>query len=179
MAFYPSLLYLKEFRCVTDTDESYDDSPYFLVFIGNRSQENFTDVVRLRLSEWDNNAHDGKLFTPNLWAHNHVDSNTVVVVALVEEDFDPDFSDNVSILLKSIMKIYWESYKDWNLTTAQRASLMVTHFSATIKGMLANDEFIQARHLSINTSEGDLPLLNFYGEGGHYRVRFKMVNTQA
>jgi hypothetical protein len=45
--------------------------------------------------------------------------------------------------------------------------------------MLSNDEFIQARHLPIDTPEGDLPLLNFYGDGGHYRVRFKMVSTLA
>ncbi len=179
MAYYPSLLYLKEFRCVVETDEGGNDSPYFLVFVGNRSQENHTDVVRLRMPAWDGEAYSGKLFSPNLWAHNHVDGNTAVVVALLEEDWDPDIGDVGLTVLRTLMKAKWNAYKDWNLTTAQRATLMAGHLAAYTKDLLSNDEFIQAKTLAITTGSGDLPLLDFYGDGGHYRVRFKMVNTQA
>lgn len=180
MAYYPSLLYLKEFRCVVETEgEGGNDSPYFIIFVGNLAQENFTDVVRLRMEEWDEEAYSGKLFTPNLWAHNHVDGNTAVAVVLLEEDWDPDIGSNGLVLLRTILKAKWNSYKDWNLTTAQRATLMAGHLATYTKDLLGNDEFIQARTLPITTASGDLPLLNFYGDGAHYRVRFKMVNTQA
>lgn len=70
MAYFSSLLYLKEFRCVEETDEVGNDSPYFVVFVGNKSGQPFSDVVRVRDPDWDGAASTGKLFQPNLWVHN-------------------------------------------------------------------------------------------------------------
>ena len=180
MAFYSSLLYLKEFRCVTETaGEAGNDSPYFMVIVGNQSQEFFTDVVRVRMPAWDGAAYSGKLFTPNLWVHNHVDTNSVVLVALVEEDDGPDVGGSNLSILQLLMKAKFNSYRDWNLTLAQRASLMTNHFRTYITDILGNDDYIQTKHLPISAAVGDLPLLNFYGDGGHYRVRFTMVDTQG
>ena len=179
VAFYSSLLYLKEFRCVVETEEWGDDSPYFVIFVGNLSQGLFTDVVRLRMPAWDNSAHSGKLFTPNLWAHNHVDTHSVVLVALVEEDDDADIGTDQLATLKLLMNARFSHYSSWNLTLPQRASLMAEHFKTYLKDLLNSDEYIQTRHLPISANVGDLPLLNFFGDGGHYRVRFKMVDTQG
>jgi len=179
VAFYSSLLDLKEFRCVVETSEEGDDSPYFVVFVGNLSQGLFTDVVTLRVPGWDNSAHSGKLFTPNLWAHNHVDTNSLVLVTLVEEDHDADIGSAQLTTLKLLMHARFSHYSSWNLTLPQRASLMAGHQRSYINDLLDNDEYIQTRHLPISTNVGDLPLLNFFGDDGHYRVRFKMVNTQG
>ena len=39
-------LVLKEFRCVIETDEVGDDSPYFVIVIGNSGSPKFSDVHR-------------------------------------------------------------------------------------------------------------------------------------
>lgn len=179
MTYYTSLLYLKEFRCVEETDEGGNDSPYFVVFVANKGGQIFSDVVRVRDPDWDGAAYSGKLFQPNLWVHNHVDTNSIVLVALIEEDFDPDIGDSKIALLKTLMHIRFSTYAGWNLTNDQLAYLARSDFAGYLQDLLVNDEYIQTKRLSVSTNVGDLPLLNFAGDGGSYRVRFKMVNTQA
>lgn len=179
MAYYSSLLYLKEFRCVEETDEVGNDSPYFVVFIGNKGGAPSSDVVRLRDPDWDGAAHSGKLFQPNLWVHNQVDTNSIVLVALIEEDYAADINASRIAVLKVLMQSKWSIYGSWNLSNAQLAYLARNDFASYLQDLLVNDEYIQTKSLSISTNVGDLPLLTFAGDGGFYRVRFKMVATQA
>jgi hypothetical protein len=180
MSFFPSLLYLKELRCVKETEGEWgNDSPYFVVFVGNLAGNPSSDVVRKRDPAWDGQAYSGKLFTPNLLVHTQVGTNSVVVVAMVEEDDNADIGTAQLTTLKMLMQAKFQYYSSWNLTLAQRASLMSGHLSTYVKDLLGNDDFIQSRHLPIASEVGDLPLLDFYGDGGHYRVRFNMVSTSG
>lgn len=179
MAYYPSLLYLKEFRCVEETDELGNDSPYFVVFVGNKAGQPSSDVVRVRDPAWDGAAHSGKLFQPNMWVHNQVDTNSVVLVALLEEDYAPDINAGKIEVLKLLMQAKWAIYGGWNLSNSQLAYLARSDLANYLQGLLANDEYIQTKHLTISTSVGNLPLLTFGGDGGFYRVRFHMVSTQG
>lgn len=180
MAYFPSLLYLKEFRCVKESEgEMGNDSPYFVVFVGNLAGNPSSDVVRKRDPDWDEKAYSGKLFTPNLLVHTQVGLNSVVVVAMVEEDDNADIGTVQLATLKVLMQSKWQYYSSWTLTPAQRAVLMRGHLASYIQDLLGNDDYIQALHLPIASEVGDLPLLNFYGDGAHYRVRFHMVGTSA
>lgn len=179
MAHFSSLLYLKEFRCVEETDELGNDSPYFVVFVGNNSGQPSSDVVRVRDPAWDGAAKSGKLFQPNMWVHNQVDTNSIVVVALVEEDYDPDITDGKIAVLKLLMQTRFNLYAGWGLTKQQLAYQMRHEFADYLPDLLVNDEYTQSKSLNVNTGVGDLPLLTFSGDGGFYRVRFKMVSTQA
>ena len=179
MAYFSSLLYLKEFRCVEETDEVGNDSPYFVVFVGNKSGQPFSDVVRVRDPDWDGAASTGKLFQPNLWVHNQVDTNSIVLVALIEEDYDADINASKIATLKLLMQTRFNVYASWNLSNDQLAYLARSDFAGYLQDLLVNDEYIQTKRLSISANVGDLPLLNFAGDGGAYRVRFKMVSTQA
>lgn len=174
-----SLLYLKEFRCVVETDEGGNDSPYFLVFVGNRHGPPKSDTLLVRMPAWDGEAYSGKLFTPNLWVSDQVDTDSLVLVALMEEDWDPDIAGSTLATLKAMMQARWAIYGSWTITADQRAYLARSDFNGYIEDLRANDEFIQSRRLNISTEVGDLPLLNFYGDGGHYRVRFYMKSTLA
>ena len=175
-----SLLYLKEFRCVKETDEEGNDSPYFIVFVGNRNHPKSMSIERKRLEAWDTKAYSGKLFTPNLYISNDVVTNSVVLVGLIEEDWDPDIGGTA--LLHAMLLPHWNNYTSaaWsNLSISQLAALMRDKMATVLKACMANDEYIQTRHLPISVEVGDLPLLNFYGDEGHYRVRFEMKSTQA
>lgn len=175
-----SLLYLKEFRCVAETDEGGNDSPYFLVFIGNRHHPKSMSVQRVRMPEWDEKAFTGKLFQPHLYISNAVRTDTVVLVTMLEEDWDPDFEG--ATLLQALMLAHWTVYTgpDWsNLTVNQLAAIMRDRMATLVRDMLANDEYLKTLQLPISVSVGELPLLKFAGDLGRYNVRFEMKSTQA
>lgn len=78
------------FWCDEETNEaSASDSPYFLVYVGNAQQQ--TSVVRrVRRQSWDDNVDAGEPARTANVAFPEVISFDLVLIALLEEDFDPD-----------------------------------------------------------------------------------------
>lgn len=169
-------LVLKEFRCVIETDEIGDDSPYFVIFIGNSGSPKFSDVKRIRDPQWDNNISSGNLVQVNTTVSSGVGSNTLVLVALLEEDNNPDIAGAALTNVKDWMAGVYNSF--WSSGTATVNDLeanLKPEFAKAINANLANDDIVAIARLKVTTSSGNLNLLHMWGDGGYYRVRFGMA----
>jgi hypothetical protein len=176
-----SLLYLKEFRCVTPTEGS-GDSPYFIVFTGNRTNPPRFEVKTLRSEDWDGDTGPNDYFKVQTLVGTDCTTSSVVLVAMVEEDDGPDFTGGGGILIQTMLKAWWLKYggSGWsNLSNEQVASLMADKFGQIVRSGLGNDDYMGVKHLKVTQAVGDLPLLTFNSDGGQYRVRFNMVSTSA
>jgi len=169
-------LILNKFVCVEETDEVGSDSPYFLLFVGRPGNKPTSKVTRIRRDAWDGEIDSGDRRVLNQNVANDVGKSTLVLVALMEEDADPDVGTVGTIVLQSRMQ---EAFKGigsvGGIMPAQMESLMVNEFTKAIDSVASNDELISIRRVNINTLSGPLPVLDFKGDGGHYRVHFVMA----
>ena len=169
-------LVLKEFRCVIETDEIGDDSPYFVIFIGNSGSPKFSDVKRIRDPQWDNNISSGNLVLVNTTVSGSVGMNSLVFVALLEEDNNPDIAGAALTNVKDTMTGFYNAF--WASGTATVSALEANlgqKFWDAIKANLANDDIVAIARLKITTLSGNINLLHMWGDGGYYRVRFGMA----
>jgi hypothetical protein len=173
-------LVLKEFRCVEESNEGGSDSPYFLVFVGDPGS---SKLFMLRDGDWDEEVDSGDLihvFQPFA----AVNKNSVVLVALLEEDWDPDYqtgtgAPHVPSSVKNFTKLRTAAQTAWQglvaagtyNASALRTAMMFP-FTGLVAQRLENDELLGVQSLRVSTLAGDLPLLTFHGDGGEYRVRF-------
>lgn len=170
-------LILKEFRCVEDTDESGAESPYFLVFVGDL-ETGKTELKMIRQGNWHNEVDKGELWTVNATVVSGFNFNpnpTLILVALIEEDENLDISnferDNI---IKPLLAAKFKSFKDSGATivTSGISSGVKSTFNAALGLTLANDDNMGVIRLKPNGHSGDQPLLNYFADTGHYRVRF-------
>lgn len=171
-------LYLKEFRCVETTSGPGDDSPYFLIFIGNSGTPRYTRVVKIRKEAWDNTIESGELKQPDELVNDHVSpgGSSIVVVALMEEDDNADFSGSTLTQLRNRMKNFYDDIWENSISGQIQSSgpLFTSEFRIALEDFKGNDDILGVKLLNVNTGSGGLPLLNFTGDGGRYRVRFRM-----
>jgi hypothetical protein len=170
-------LILNDFRCVEETYEAGWDSPYFVTFIGHPSTTAPTsNVITTRKDSWDNNIGSGSYRAPQMPVASDVDTTTLVLVGLMEEDVNPDIigsglkkvRDEMTVLFKGPGSV-------GGISLTQLGALMKPIFRDTLINFCTNDEQIDVHRLPITTLSGILPLLHFFGWDGHYRVRFKMA----
>jgi hypothetical protein len=170
-------LILKEFRCVVDTDELGAESPYFLVFIGDL-ETGKTELKMIRQGNWHNEVDKGELWTVNapvVSGFSFKPNPTLVLVALIEEDENLDISnferDN---LIKPLLAAKFKSFKDSGSTivTGGIESGVSSTFKTALGLTLANDDNMGIKRLKPNGQTGNQPLLNYFADTGHYRVRF-------
>jgi hypothetical protein len=167
-------LILKEFRCVIETDEVGDDSPYFVIFLCNSGQPKFSDAKRMRDPAWDNNISSGELVQPNALVSGGVGMNTLVLVALLEEDNNPDIGSAALTSIKSWMSAAYDPF--WANGTASLTQLeanLMPQFKSAVTSNLSNDDIVAFARLKVTTLAGNINLLHLHGDGGYYRVRFK------
>ncbi len=172
-------LSLKEFRCVEETDaEAGSESPYFLVFVGRRFGEHVQSRIgRVRKGAWDDEVDEGELWKVDDEVTGPVDSRTLVLVAMLEEDHDTDVGgENITWLRGEMRKIFADVASDASLSLDQLSALMIPRFTTQINRVATNDEILGVKQLKITTSDGDLPLLKFTGDGAHYNVRFEAIS---
>ncbi|MES2070130.1 MAG: hypothetical protein V4488_07270 [Pseudomonadota bacterium] len=169
-------LILKEFRCVEETDEAGADSPYFVVFVGHPGKPESADVKMIRKGEWDNEVSTGDLLVANVPVASGVDTNTLVLVALMEEDVNPDIAGTELSNVRNWMKAVFQAFGSINgASAAQLSPLVMPEFIKALNANLTNDDVVGISRLSITTASGLLPLINFFGDGGQYKVRFNMA----
>lgn len=169
-------LTLKEFRCVEDTDESGGESPYFIIFVGDLITGN-TEVKRIRRESWDNNVHKGELWVVNIPVVSGFSLNpspTLVLVALLDEDDNMDISSDAINVLETFLQGRFKGFKDSGSTTVTSgiSNSLRDAFSIWLSLSLGNDDQMGIKRLKVNGSPGLQPLLNYYADTGHYRVRF-------
>jgi len=167
-------LVLSEFRCVIETDEIGDDSPYFVIFVGN-ADTSFSDVKRIREPQWDNDISSGKLVQVNSTVSGGIGVNSLVLVALLEEDNNPDISGQILTNIKQTMSGWYNTFFPPAGGVNQLETKLMPIFQQIIEANLSNDDVVAFARLKITTLSGNLNLLHMWGDGGYYRVRFKMT----
>ncbi len=154
------------FWCDEETNEaSASDSPYFLVYVGNAQQQT-SAVRRVRRQSWDDNVDAGEPARTVNVAFPEVVSFDLVLIALLEEDFDPD-----SGLVGNVQD--WMNNLDGLLQptivgTSDVINIFKQEFSKAINKFLSNDDLLGIRRFTPPQTR------HFWGGGGHYRVRFEV-----
>ncbi len=170
-----SKLVLKRFRCIEETDEIGDDSPYFLVFHGKVHQGNTpasSSVKLVRKSAWDNTVAQGDLVIANMTVLNPLNAD-LVLAAMMEEDNDTDFAGFQLIALQAWIGNFFNSLGNAvQAIDATVANLVRSEFRKGIKALDSNDDLIQVRTVVGPGISGQPPLLRFAGDGARYDVRF-------
>src|SRR5262245_54761153 len=86
-------LRLTQIKCHEETDEVGWDSPYFVVFVGrgHGSGKLSSDLKFLKKWNWDNEFESGTKQTFEMSVATGVEGNSLVLIAMLEEDDNPDF----------------------------------------------------------------------------------------
>ena len=133
------------FRCIHETNEdSPSDSPYFLVYVGDREKKR-SDVKRIREQSWDDavDAGDPVRTKTGIAFSPLVENFSVTLVALIEEDFAPDTGLEVNV--RNTMNNFEHS-----LDSISPGSLRLSFIKA-IEDNLANDDLVNVQRVSNNT----------------------------
>jgi len=168
-----SFLYIDTLHCIRQYDLPPDaDTPYLLVFAGQRTPCE-ADVMRVTSQAWQNSLRSGDSEHPRTWVHHHVRSDTVLMVALIEQNWRIDMQDARLDALRDSMQQRWHYLAKRMQDSASLALASHHAFASQIQDLLRNDTLIEVQHLPVSTPHGTLPELNFNGQGAHYRVHFR------
>ena len=170
-------LILKRFKCIADTDEVGAESPYFIVFVGDL-ETGKTELKMIRQGNWHNEVDQGETWEVNAPVVSGFSFNpnpTLVLVALIEEDENLDVSnferDN---FIKPLLAAKFQSFKDSGSTIVTGGIVVGVSsiFKILLDALLDNDDNMGIKRLKPNGQTGNQPLLNYFADTGHYRVRF-------
>jgi len=168
-------LVLQDFTCIEETDEAGWDSPYFVIFVGHPGSSALSDVRTVRKESWDNNIGSGSVRIPNLTVASGVNSNTLVLVALIEEDVNPDITGSSLAHVQRWMNAVFGAFGQIGGISLNQLELLVgPEFERALNANIANDDIVAVHRLGIGKASGVLPQMHFWGAGGHYAVRFRM-----
>lgn len=169
-------LVLQDFDCVEESNEAGDDSPYFVVFIGHPGNSPSSSVVTLRKEQWDNEVSAGDHINANISVASGVNTNTLVLVALMEEDVNADIVGGDLANVQNWMKAIFQAFGSiGGISLNQLKDKVAPEFEKALKANITNDDMLGIKRLNISTSSGLLSTLKFDGDGADYRVRFKMA----
>ncbi|KAK0039412.1 hypothetical protein Bpfe_031165 [Biomphalaria pfeifferi] len=153
------------FWCDDVTGLSGSDSPYFLVYAGD-AKKSKSVVKRVRKSSWDDNVDAGEPARSATVSFPELTSLDLVMVALLEEDWDPD--ENLALKVHG-----WMDNLDNLLPVFQTgtggnvATIFREEFIKAIKNKSDNDDLVNAHRFVPSTGTK-----HYFGDGGHYRVKF-------
>ncbi|MEN3109967.1 hypothetical protein ACFONG_12480 [Uliginosibacterium paludis] len=167
-----SFLYLDTLHCLQQRDLPFDaDSPYLLVFAGQPGPQPEADVIRVTSPDWHQRTRSGRLHLARTWVHHDLRADSILLVALLEQDWQLDIHDAALRELRATMRQHWAScarrFAPASLPLAARLG-----FARQISRHLRNDALIQIRHLPVATLHGRLPALAFSGSKVRYRAGF-------
>lgn len=140
-------------------EDSPSDSPYFLVYAGDKQNQR-SDVPRVRRQSWDDDvdAGDPTRTATGSTSNSLVKNLDVILVALIEEDFGPDA--NLELNVRNKMNDI-----DTILDSISSNDLKV-NFRFWIKKNLVNDDFVNVQEFSNNV------WTFLSGDEAIYRVKF-------
>jgi len=171
-----SRLFLKEFRALAST-ESSSDSPYFVVLVGHPGSSPTMSCIHIRREAWDGEVDSGDLITANMAVADNVDSSTLVLAALMEEDDGPDLvGADLQCVIDHVKPTFAAFGSVQGMSLSDLADKVRPEFRKAINQYSTNDDLIGVRRVHVTTNAGLLPLVNYEGDSGAYRVRFSMQN---
>lgn len=167
-----SFLYLDTLHCLQQRDLPFDaDSPYLLLFAGQPGPQPEADVIRVTSPDWHQRTRSGRLHLARTWLHHDLRADSVLLVALLEQNWKLDIHDSALQTLRDTMRQHWSAcarrIAPAGLPLAARLA-----FDRQIGRLLRNDALIQIRHLPLTTLHGKLPALAFSGRHARYRAGF-------
>ena len=130
------------FKCLHETNEdSPSDSPYFLVYIGDRANTK-SDVRLVKKAIWDDAVDAGEPVRTKTGIKfaSHVKNFDVVLVALIEEDFEADTSLELNVRNKM-------NDSDNSLKSISVSNLRLKFINA-IEENLVNDDLVNVQKFS-------------------------------
>jgi hypothetical protein len=180
-------LILKEFRCVVDTDESGDESPYFVTWVGNLVTAE-TAVKRSRRAFWENKVSPGPTWPVNDTVVSGFDlnpSHTLALALMIEEDEGTDLTKaEAETDVKAQMFDVFENYrkagyqaKDAQFINVMRNTLRSLVFDKMQPGVGADDDIMEeddyraARVIPLPGHVGAMEV-TFKGGNGKYVARY-------
>jgi hypothetical protein len=166
-----SKLILEKFKCKEDTSEIGSESPYFMIYVAEaRNGHAKSDVKFVRKEAWDNEVDKGDTFVPNMTVSSGM-HHDLVIVGMIEEDWDPDLASPVNFIIAAEMKpldsllAAVSTGVDDNL-----AGIVKAQFRTELEKYVANDEI-----LGVKRVKPSAPKVNFTGDDGNYEVTFKFA----
>jgi len=166
-----SKLVLEKFKCLEESAEIGSDSPYFMVYVAQaRSGSAKSDVKFVRRDSWDNEVDTGDTFITNKTVSEGM-HHDLVIVGMIEEDWNPDLASPVSVILAGAMKPL-----DGLLAAVSTgisdtvAEIVRSEFARLLKSFCVNDEILGVKRLK-NVAN---PLV-FTGDDSNYQVKFKFA----
>ena len=170
-----SKLVLKRFRCLEETDEDGDDSPHFLLFHGRRgpSGNASSHVTLVRRSSWDDAVAQNDLIQPNMTVLDPF-ADHLVIAALVEEDYDPDFTGQQMTRLRGWICPFFNSVANSVSTGIDGtiAQLVRQEFERGVRSLRSNDDLVRVRVVYTEGAGLGAQPMKFNGDGGRYDVRW-------
>ena len=182
-------LTLKEFRCVVDTDEMGDESPYFITWVGDlRIHE-----CRLKFSRkafWENKVSPGPWWPVNDVVVDHEDFDlsplrTIALAAMVEEDEGTDLTgaeaQAINTRMLDVLRNHIQNgaqVQDPNFISTMRNTLRGEILNKLSSSVGADDDLMEedgsrAVRRIVLTGTGTLDLMTFKGGNGEYQVRYR------
>ncbi|MBI5903803.1 MAG: hypothetical protein HZB84_10025 [Deltaproteobacteria bacterium] len=171
--------------CKEETDEIGSDDVYIVVFRGNTTPPFSSNVAVHGPGDFWDDFDSGDEWSQDIPVAKFYPSS-VYVVMLVEEDVNRDISGSDVIgAWKSQTDLTWKSIMlsmgGGSLTAGQKASA-AQGIANTMMGLSSiymefpkgNDDIIGAPK-QIVIQEGQKPVVEFKGDGGHYKIRFKVA----
>ena len=154
------------FWCDEETSEvAASDSPYFLVYVGDASQGK-SAVKRVRHASWDDNVDKGEPPRSATFTMPGINQFSLVLVALMEEDNDPDA--NLALKVQNWMDNLDGLLQPAIVTSSPVVTLMREEMKKAIENNWSNDDLVGVKRITSGQT------LHYFGEGGHYRVRFEV-----
>lgn len=163
-----------QLHCIDGTNESGDDSPYFIVFVGEPDGSSTT--MRIRDPAWDNAFDDNSTSNTSIAIRRDVSQGSLIVMMFLEEDGDPDIS-----AATAAGNIATEMHNQWQfqLTSSPsgQAVAMTTTLFTSVFDRLGNDDWVDEEALRVTNTliSGISVPVALVGEGGEYTARFRMT----
>jgi len=168
-----SKLILERFKCREDTTETGAESVYFMIYVAEaRNGTAHSDVKFIRKEAWDNEVDKGDTFITNITVSSGM-HHDLVIVGMIEEDWDPDLENPVNLIIAQNMKGL-----DGTLAAATTVTTGVDdnlghivrdEFHNQLKNHIANDEIMGVKRWKTSS-----PTLTFSRDEGIYDVTLKL-----
>lgn len=182
-------LTLKEFRCVVDTDEMGDESPYFLTWVGDRTLQE-SRIKFSRKAFWENKVSPGPWWPVNDVVVNDENfalnpQQTMALAAMVEEDEGTDLNGTEVAAINTQMQTVFRNHigvgaqvQDANFINIMRNTFRgqilakLSPANGADDDLMEEDDHKAVRRIVLNGT-GTLDLVTFKGGNGKYEARYR------
>ena len=129
-----------------------------------------SDVKFVRRSSWDTQVDTGDTFIANQTVSEGM-HHDLVIVGMIEEDWDPDFAGPMRLILATQMRLFDSLLAAVSTGVDENIGEIVrSAFQGNLKAFCVNDEILGVKRLR-NAAN---PLV-FTGDGSNYQVKFKFA----